>query len=51
MPTLATCHTDGCGNAGMPIDVTDLLDTDPAPSLVMCGVCGVTIEDVRDDGA
>lgn len=48
----ATCHTDGCTNAGIPIDVGDLTWTDDNgqthPVAVSCGVCGQAIEDVTD---
>jgi hypothetical protein len=38
-----TCHTDGCGNAGHPIDC----EYDPAmpPDSVQCGVCSQPITD------
>lgn len=37
-----TCHTEGCGNAGHPIElsVPDNVDA------FACGVCGQQIEDV-----
>jgi hypothetical protein len=40
-----TCETDGCDNAGIPIDC----DYDPAnpPGGACCGVCGQTIGNVK----
>lgn len=35
-----TCHTAGCGNADVPIDV---LAPDVDTPLVVCGVCGYPI--------
>jgi hypothetical protein len=46
---LATCHTSGCGNAEVPIDVGDLtyeMDGETYTSSVQCGVCGQPITDV-----
>lgn len=49
--TRAICHTEGCGNAGHPIDVGDLTYTDEdtgeqRTSGVACGVCGQPITDL-----
>jgi len=41
---LATCHTDGCDNAGEPIPIV-WAELD-GPIVVGCGVCGQPIEDV-----
>jgi hypothetical protein len=47
---IATCHTEGCGNAGEAIDVGELTWTDEDgteyTSAVICGVCGQPITDV-----
>lgn len=45
---VATCHTDGCLNSGIPVVlVLDRDDPDAAPiSVVMCGPCGQPIADV-----
>lgn len=48
----ATCHTEGCGNQGHPIEVvTDYEDPDTGEVRtvggVSCGVCGQPIEDVE----
>lgn len=50
---IAICHTEGCSNRGIPIDVGDLTWTDPDTgetriASVACGVCGQPIEDVTD---
>lgn len=45
---LATCRTDGCGNAGHPIPL-DFIDPDSAPDTIVCGVCWQPITDVRED--
>jgi hypothetical protein len=37
-----TCHTEGCGNAEVAIDISRLDDTIP----VVCGPCGQPITDV-----
>lgn len=52
MPT-ATCHTEGCGNADRPIEVTTTyVDDETGETLtvggVCCGVCGQMISDVTD---
>ena len=48
--TTATCHTEGCGNEGIGLDVTtEWTDDDGATqtvSLVVCGVCGQEITDL-----
>lgn len=49
----ATCHTDGCENAGVPIDVGDLerTDEDTGETIVagvVCGPCGQPIDDLSD---
>jgi hypothetical protein len=41
-----TCHTEGCGNADIPIS----LDM-PEGCAAMCGVCGQPITDVTPEGA
>jgi hypothetical protein len=53
---LATCHTDGCGNNGIPIDVGDLTYTDDEtgqtyPMTAVCGVCGQPIDDLTEPDA
>lgn len=48
----ATCHTPGCGNAGIPIDVDTEIETEDGGTItvgVQCGVCGQPITDVADD--
>jgi hypothetical protein len=45
-----TCHTEGCDNAGIPLEVT-LTYTDETGEVqtvagVVCGVCGNPITDV-----
>lgn len=45
----ATCHTQGCVNADVDVDVDyDDLDGElpPAPSIVVCGGCSAPIDDV-----
>ena len=48
----ATCHTEGCTNAGIPLDVGDLTHTDDDGNThtmgVSCGPCGQPITDVSD---
>jgi hypothetical protein len=47
---LATCHTPECTNAGHTIDLgTPQLDdgTPVVVDVVLCGVCGQTIDDVE----
>jgi hypothetical protein len=49
----ATCHTDGCDNNGIPVDVGDLTAVDDATGDtytmgVCCGVCGQPITDITD---
>jgi hypothetical protein len=47
----AICHTDGCENSGVPIDVGDLTYTDGDQTYTMgvnCGPCGQPITDVVD---
>ena len=36
---IVTCHTDGCENNGIGIEIIDPADT------VICGACGVEITD------
>lgn len=49
---IVTCHTEGCGNAEIPIDV-DNTYTDPETgetqtiTAFACGVCGQSIGDAR----
>lgn len=40
-----TCRTGGCGNAGIPIELQTVEGVQP--SVVVCGVCSQTINDVR----
>lgn len=47
--TTATCHTDGCENAGHAIGL-DFLPDDEEPVAVVCGACGNPISDVSHDG-
>lgn len=44
-----TCHTQGCGNEGVPIEL-DIIDpeTGEPVSSVLCGPCGQPITDVSD---
>lgn len=45
-----TCHTEGCANAGAPIDLPlTFLDDDGEEQTMdaVCGVCGVPITDVQ----
>lgn len=39
---IVTCHTDGCENAEIPIQVS----VDISGMLVYCGPCAVKIEDI-----
>lgn len=47
-----TCHTAGCGNAGIAIPDVPLYATDPDThersrvAAVVCGVCAVEITDI-----
>jgi hypothetical protein len=48
-----TCHTDGCGNAGIGLEV-DLFWTDSDGTVypidtVQCGVCGEPITDITEE--
>ena len=50
-----TCHTTGCGNEGIAIEM-DLTYTDPFDGQTYtmgcsCGVCGEPITDITDDTA
>lgn len=46
----ATCHTEGCGNAGVPLEVTTtMVDEATGDTIhigVVCGVCNQPITDV-----
>ena len=49
---LVTCHTEGCGNAGIAIDLPlTYLDDETGETVtvdsVACGVCGQPITDTR----
>lgn len=52
--SIATCHTEGCGNAGIPIEV-ELTATDPVTGetytvgSVVCGACGQQITDIQEE--
>lgn len=39
-----TCHTDGCGNAGVAIEMQ--IEDVPEPAAV-CGACGQPITDIK----
>jgi len=39
---IVTCHTEGCDNADIPIDII----VEDAEPIVICGVCSVTIIDI-----
>jgi hypothetical protein len=47
---VATCHTDGCTNAEVPIEITtswtDEFGEEHPVHGVTCGVCGQSITDV-----
>ena len=43
--TSVTCHTSGCGNKNISIEILD-----PEPT-VICGVCGVEITDKVEQSA
>jgi hypothetical protein len=47
--TTVTCHTEGCGNEGIGLELdltwTDEEGTEHAVDQVVCGVCGQTITD------
>jgi hypothetical protein len=45
---IVTCHTQGCSNAGAPIDLTELFAAPDPPEIVVCGVCGQAISDLID---
>lgn len=52
--TYVTCHTAGCTNAGVAIDVNttypDPETGDPVPvDAVVCGVCGHPIDDLQEE--
>jgi hypothetical protein len=52
--SIATCHTAGCENDGVPIDVGDLtiegmFGEPPTTASVSCGPCGQPITDVTED--
>ncbi len=46
------CHTDGCGNAEIPISLVLTYEDENGDTLrvdsVSCGVCGQQIDDVTD---
>lgn len=46
-----TCHTEGCGNDGIPIEMNlttrDEAGTVQQITLVICGVCGQPIYDIK----
>lgn len=53
----ATCHTEGCQNNGMPVDVgerptSDPMTGEPLPPdfewTIVCGPCGQPIDDVSE---
>lgn len=50
--SLVTCHTDGCGNSGVPIEMNlSWTDEDGAVhpiESVCCGPCGQPITDISD---
>lgn len=50
---IVTCHTEGCGNGGIGIDLpltwTDDDGETVAVDAVSCGVCGQEITDVAND--
>jgi len=51
MMATVTCHTDGCGNAGHPIDLNLEYTDDETGETgtvadVYCGVCGQPITDI-----
>lgn len=52
--TAVTCHTAGCSNAGIPIDLTlSWVDDDgntQTVDAVACGVCGQEITDYARAG-
>jgi hypothetical protein len=45
-----TCHTDGCENNGIPIEMLLTYEDDAGNTLrvdsVVCGACGQTITDI-----
>jgi hypothetical protein len=44
-----TCHTEGCRNGGIPVDVGTLesvVDGETVTSTVQCGACGQPVEDL-----
>lgn len=43
----ATCHTPGCGNAGVACDINYSTEHGTPPAV--CGVCGQSIDDVTDN--
>lgn len=48
--SIVTCHTPGCGNAGIDIDMELTIEIDGEPTVVdqvVCGVCNQPITDVR----
>lgn len=50
---IATCHTEGCGNEGEPIEVGELSMEVPGTgevitSQVCCGVCGQLVTDITE---
>lgn len=48
-----TCQTDGCANAGIPVDLNLSWEDDGTTytaDQVVCGVCGEQITDVREAG-
>jgi hypothetical protein len=50
--SIVTCHTEECGNTGIPIDIGDLSYRDEEGRVqqittVVCGVCGKPITDIQ----
>ena len=54
MSDVVTCHTDGCPNAGIPIEMQLTWDdedgTEHRVGSVACGPCGQPITDIVYDG-
>jgi hypothetical protein len=55
MASTVTCHVEGCSNDGVPIvlDLSFYDERDGSTSQVdrvVCGACGVVIEDVVEQG-
>jgi hypothetical protein len=52
MPLVSTCHTTGCPNDGIPIELATWTDETTGETVhadeVQCGACGQPVTDISD---